>query len=534
MTSAMSRLVLCVAAAVLPLLLSLSLAQAQTLAVGAALGGNFESPTSLPNGYQYNVGTSVLQPWTWTAQQGGIGAAGGPWDPPYPGTPNDAPPSASQYAFLQTSPGDACCRGSNMSATVSGLTAGSSYNVSFYFAARSQGGIDNSSQSQLTVFMNGQQIWQSVPAIQDLNGWAPASGLFTASSTTAQLVFQVLSTSDNDHAILVDSVRVQPTASPLATAGSTGINTIIALSFGSPPLNGSYYGPGVSLQPYWYNPPISAQQPWVWTPYQGGIAITGSPFDPPAPVLPPSAGRQYAFIQVSPNNALNDQSSNMSTTLTGLTPNAPYTISFYTGTRNGYSQTSSLTVYVNGQAVYYSQPVSDTGGWNYSVTSTFTPTTSSVSLVFAMSAPAGFNSDGAIVIDAITVGPPSTVSGPPLGVNTALGGNFESPSSLANGNYQYNPSTSALQPWSWTPGLGGIAAASSPFDPPYPNTPNNAPPSPAQYAFMQTSPNNATGQRVSNMSATCVRPADQRLLQPLLLLRRALPGRRATMPRSRS
>ena len=439
---------------------AISVTAPAVLNMGVALGGNFESPTSLPNGYQYNVGTSVLQPWTWTAQQGGIGAAGGPWDPPYPGTPNDAPPSAAQYAFLQTSPGtQGNMRVSNMSATVVGLTAGGSYNVSFYFAARSQGGIDNATQSQLTVYMSGQQIWQSVPAILDLNGWAPASGLFTASSSSGLLLFQVVSTTDQDHAVLVDSVRVLPTGvSPLV--GSTAISggsSNVALSFGSPPLNGSYYGPGVSLQPYWYNPPISAQQPWVWTPYQGGIAITGSPFDPPAPVLPPSAGRQYAFIQVSPNNALNDQNSNMSTTLTGLTANSPYTISFYTGTRNGYSQTSSLTVYVNGQVVYYSQPVQDASGWQPAVTSAFTSPSSSATLVFAVSAPAGTNSDGQVLIDAIIIGPPSSQSSSSAAPVAAASSSASSSAALSISS-SYSSSAAAAGPTS-------SSSSSSPVQP---------------------------------------------------------------------
>jgi hypothetical protein len=481
----------------LVLLLCLPLAKCQTLAVGTLSG--FESPGSLSNGnYMYVPPVTVLQPWIWTPSQGGIGASGGPFDPPYPGTPNDSPPSPNQYAFIQTSPNNAVnMQVSNVSCTLSGLTSGSSYNLTFWYAARSNGYTGNATQSQLTVYLAGTQLWQSVPAILDISGWAFTSVIFTASSSSGLLLFNVVSGSNNDRSILLDSVLVMPTGSQLLTAGSVAANTALAFSFEAPILNGSYYGPGVTIQTYSYNPPLSSSQPWAFTYNQGGIAFTGSPWDPPSPAAPPS-GSQYAFLQVSPHSVAGEASSNMSTTVTGLTAGSQYSVSYYWATRAGYGQTSQLTIWANGVVISQSQKnVSDSSGWQYNSTAAFTASGSSCLLLFQVQSLS--NSDGAVLIDAVTVGPPFPTPAYSLAIGTVYG--FESPGSLANGNYGYGPPMTVLQPWSWTPGQGGIGASGGPFDPPYPGTPNDSPPSPNQYAFIQTSPNNAVGMRTSSLTS---------------------------------
>ena len=65
----------------------------------------------------------------------------------------------------------------------------------------------------------------------------------------------------------------------LAAAQSNPNNTLAAAtlySFESPAAGG-----------YAYNPPVTALQPWVWTPAQGGVATQGGPFDPPGVTTPP-------------------------------------------------------------------------------------------------------------------------------------------------------------------------------------------------------------------------------------------------------
>ena len=474
------------------------LSAASSLVFGVGVLNSFDSPAV--GSYQYSPPLTVLQPWSWS--NGGIGAAGGPFDPPYPGTLDDAPPTPNQYAFIQTSPNNvAGMRVSNMTAALTGMTSGTSYNISFWYAARSEGYTGNATQSQMTVTVGSVQVWQSPAAILDLSGWTFAWGVFTAPAASAALMFNVVSTSDNDHSVDVDTVLVMPTATGTPLSGAITPTSYASLSFEAPVLNTSYYGPGLSLQSYAYNPLITSLQTWAWTPLQGGVAFTGSPWDPPAPVTPPQ-GAQYAFIQVSPRNALQDQSSNMSTLLTGLTSGTAYSINFFWATRSGYGQTSQLTIWANGAVVWQSlSTLADTsGGWLNNNTNSFTASGPTASLLFQVQSLT--NSDGAILIDAITIGPPFVLPVGYLTVGTPASGFcngfFEAPAV----GYTYNPTQTALQPWVWPANLGGLAASGSPWDPPYPGTPNDSPPSPNQYAFLQTSPNNAPGMQVTNMTAT--------------------------------
>ena len=213
---------------------------------------------------------------------------------------------------------------------------------------------------------------------------------------------------------------------------------------------------------------------------------------------------QYAFIQVSPNNALNDQNSNMSTTLTGLTANSPYTITFYTGTRNGYSQTSSLTVYVNGAGrLLQLSRCTDASGWQPAVTSAFTSPSSSATLVFAVSESASVNSDGVVLIDALSIGAAPALHQLELHPPSVHRSGRQLRVALVAGQRQLPVQPAAERaaaveldcvPWAASP------RPAATFDPPYPGTPHDAPPSPAQYAFLQTSAGGLAGYR---LSATC-------------------------------
>jgi len=172
-------------------------------------------------------------------------------------------------------------------------------------------------------------------------------------------------------------------------------------------LNGSSYGPGVTLQNYLYNPPITTAQnglqPWTFTYNQGGIALTTSPWDPPAPIAPPQ-GSQYAFLQTSPHNVPALAVSQMSTTVTGFIANSPYTMNFYWAARlgsGGSNTQTQLTVFINNNLVFTSQAnLSDATGWNQSTTPSFSPSTTSISLLFTATS-LSFT-DHAILIDAIS------------------------------------------------------------------------------------------------------------------------------------
>jgi len=159
----------------------------------------------------------------------------------------------------------------------------------------------------------------------------------------------------------------------------------------------------VTIQSYWYNPPISNQQPWTWTQGLGGIALTGSPWDPPPPVIPPS-GPQYAFLQTSPNGATGNQSTTMSTTVTGLTAGASYVLRFYWGTRSasgGYQTQSTLIVSVNNAAIWTSPSnIADATGWQTASSTAFTPSSTSLSLLFSVTSTS--NNDHAVLIDGLS------------------------------------------------------------------------------------------------------------------------------------
>ena len=230
-----------------------------------------------------------------------------------------------------------------------------------------------------------------------------------STSIELTLVFAVVSASNNDRAILVDSVLIVAAGAPLATSGSVAVGTSafrIASNFGSPSLNGSTYGPAVTIQPYVYNAPISNSQPWTFTLQQGGIATTGSAFDPPQPSTPPT-GNQYAFLQTSPNGALYDGSSSMSTTLTGLTGTNPYWLSFYWAARlasGGSATQSQLSVSVNGVQVYLSTAnLTDSAGWKQVNTSRWSMTSGSATAQIVFTVVSLSNNDHSILIDGINL-----------------------------------------------------------------------------------------------------------------------------------
>ena len=448
---------------------------------------DFESPNT---NYMYNPPVTPQQPWTWTGNGGGIAHTGSPWDPPAP----IQPPSNAQYVFLQTSTNELV----TMTATLFNLTGGVTYTVAFYYAVRYNSGL-NQTESQLTLSIGGQQIWQSPPNISDVGGWTYVPPISFTGTGNIPIMFTCAAQFNADRAILLDAVQFT-TSLPVPTY------------FMYPSVTYNFENPSLAFtSSYQYNPPLSVFQPFTWPMVitnvrngGGGVAQVGGPFDPPAPTTPPS-GTQYAFIQTSANSYAGLTLSNMSA-VAQLSGNQNYYITFYYAARSanndevepGWQTQSTLTVTVNGIAVWTSGPnITDIAGWTYAQSSTFPGVAGPDALYFIVTSTS--NDDHTILIDAVTIvagtAPTLTSTGtsgptfPP--VVFVPGGvivpdvllDFESPAANSP-QYIYCPNitSSPTQPWSFPRnpssttdwGLGGIAQSGSPFDPPPPTTaPNN-------------------------------------------------------------
>jgi len=123
---------------------------------------------------------------------------------------------------------------------------------------------------------------------------------------------------------------------------------------------------------YMYLPPVDGTQPWSFGPVNGGLAVTGSPFDPPPPIQAPNCPN-YAFLQTMGNA----WQSLMSAQLTGLSQNMNYAVEFYYGVRAGYNTSlNTLSVYYGSTLIWktIANP-SNSVGWVQAKTSTFKPAT---------------------------------------------------------------------------------------------------------------------------------------------------------------
>ena len=264
---------------------------------------DFETPSLAfsPLPYLYNPPTSAAQPFTWptviTTGNGGGGVAelNSPFDALYA-----LPPSGDQYAFIQTSPNSLPGQQvSNMSAPAL-LSGNQSYYITFFYAARAASTDEAEpgwqTQSTLTVVVNGNTVWSSVPNITDRFGWTLAqTDPFPGLGVGDFVDFVVTSSSNDDHAVLVDSVTISVVPTLVFTQGAPivpdtlyGFETPVADTVVDFPTYASYL--------YIYNPGITSNpaQPWQFAvnPLDsniglGGIAQMRSPFDPPPPIHPP-------------------------------------------------------------------------------------------------------------------------------------------------------------------------------------------------------------------------------------------------------
>ena len=442
------------------------------------------------------------------------------------------PPAGRQYAFIQTSANSLSGLSlSNMTA-IAQLSGNQNYYITFSYGARKQSNDEVEpgwqTQSTLTVTVNGLTVWTSGPNITDLGGWTPATtNTFPGVQGPDAIAFIVQSSTNDDHAILVDTITIRPGTAP-APGSSTG--------GGAPQYPPIVFTPGGIIVPdtlydfetpftaYTYNPNITSTpaQPWSFAvnptataatdPGLGGVAATNSPFDPPPPTRAPN-NVQYAFVQTSPNGDFGTQSSYMTAVLTGLTANSQYTLQFYWAIRadktvsdtTAGNVTQSLYSVSFASTVIYTSPQNlvDAGGWAQ-VSVPFTPSVTTGNLIFNVTSLA--NQDHSILFDAVII---RSAAGPAAAfVQAATTYGFEYPNlSLGSQvNYYYNPmQVESVQPWTWfvQPGtfnaLGGVALVGSPFDPPPPTTP----PSGQQYGFIQVTPLNGvlTSYMTANVTA---------------------------------
>jgi len=198
-------------AAVLP-------AAAQTVA-----NFSFETPATTSNSY------STINGWTASNDVSGNGLNGGYGLNNVNGAfaNNGIIPNGNQVAFLQTSGTEV----TTLTQTISGLTIGNQYMVSFYDNSRQYG--DN---PVLNVSFGGQAI-TAPQTIAPVGGSNPynfiTSSPYTATGTSADLVFSVSIGSLGDATALIDNVTINGSGSPVPEASTTAsLGLLLMLGLG--------------------------------------------------------------------------------------------------------------------------------------------------------------------------------------------------------------------------------------------------------------------------------------------------------------
>jgi hypothetical protein len=257
-------------------------------AASVVVDGSFENPPQ-NGGYTYNP---VIAGVTFGGQTG-VSSNGSDWG-------FAAAPDGGQEAFMQGGPSPA-----TISMNVTGLTPGVSYSVHFSLAQR-----PGYATMPVTVSFNGTALGTytagSTAFVQ-----VTTEG-FTASGTTGTITFSA--SSDGYHCLGIDAVSVIP------------VIPVVDASFESPPQNGGYI----------YNPSVAG----ATFGGQTGIASNGSAWGFAAA----PDGTQEAFIQGGPTTAT------ISTSASGLTGGAGYSVRFSLAQRPGYA-TMPITVSFNGVVV---------------------------------------------------------------------------------------------------------------------------------------------------------------------------------------
>jgi hypothetical protein len=219
-------------------------------AVNLVLNGNFESTSGGSSGQIGNAGFSVTD-WTATYLSGSLGqpfamvgpmsqfsengagvsnAFGGPyklWGNDLPASPagGNALVSVADWFLVQT----------RISQTISGLTAGNEYVLSFNFAAGQQEGYDGGTSTRWDVDFGSESFstdFDNVPS-HGFSGWSSVTHSFTASSSSQELSFIAYSPSTlfRAAALLDNVVLAEPSAVPEIDPASFG--SALALVLGS-------------------------------------------------------------------------------------------------------------------------------------------------------------------------------------------------------------------------------------------------------------------------------------------------------------
>jgi fibronectin type 3 domain-containing protein len=339
--------------------------------------GGFETPSV--GTYQYNPSGAS---WTFTALSGssgsGISANGSGFTNANPNAPQGA-----QVAFLQGN--------STISQTVSGLTPGGVYTVTFYAAQRPYGG--NGGQTW-NVTMNGTTIASYAPP-QSATNYLSYSAQFTATASSETLAFVGTDTNGGDNTIFLDGVTVNG-----GTEESVASNEVPVIPGAVQSLaNNGFEVPSVGG--YQYNPSGGS---WTFTALSGsngsGIVANGSGFsNPNAP-----QGVQAAFLQGT---------GTVSQTVSGLITGTVYTVTLDAAQRTGgnnSAQTWNLTM--NGTTVASYAPLGSASNY-LPYSAQFTATASSETLAFV-----GTNTNGGdntIFLDSVSV----NILGAPVITSTA-------------------------------------------------------------------------------------------------------------------
>lgn len=122
--------------------------------------------------------------------------------------------------------------------TISGLTAGHQYTVSFYWAGGQQYGFNGPTTDQLQVSLGGETLSTSVVdvASHGFSGWMQESMTFTADATSDVLSFFAVGTPQGvppfallDGVSLVATTAPEPSTVAMLLSGLVGIGGLVLL-----------------------------------------------------------------------------------------------------------------------------------------------------------------------------------------------------------------------------------------------------------------------------------------------------------------
>ncbi len=103
-----------------------------------------------------------------------------------------------------------------ISQTITGLTVGDTYDVSFYWAASQQEGFNGATVQYLDVSLGSQTLDTTAYDLPShgFSGWMPVTDVFTANSTSEALSFLAVGNTPVPPFLLLDGVTMTPTPEP--------------------------------------------------------------------------------------------------------------------------------------------------------------------------------------------------------------------------------------------------------------------------------------------------------------------------------